>query len=382
MPRRANAAESVAVVGGGAIGSATAWRLAQRGHRVVLFEQYAAGHLRGGTHGSSRIFRYSYLLTEYVALAGRATRLWRRLERLDGQRFYARTGSVDHGDPARVQRLTRALLQAGIEHSVLTPRAAELQWPGLRFDGMVLHHPDSGRLHADLAVAALQRRARVAGAETWFHTPAIGLRVSPSGVRVLTASGSIRFDQVVLAAGAWTADLLASIPGLAKALPPLVTTQEQPVHFAPVETPVGWPSFLHHPGAEHTGPGVYGLASPDGVKVGEHRTGHRTTPQRRDFQPESAGIARLQEYAARWLPGVDPSAVTATTCLSTSTPDGHFVVDRAGSITVAAGFSGHGFQFAPAIGELAAGLVGGTADPPELFRLRARAPAPVPVGRA
>jgi sarcosine oxidase len=233
MPRRANAAESVAVVGGGAIGSATAWRLAQRGHRVVLFEQYAAGHLRGGTHGSSRIFRYSYPLTEYVALAGRATRLWRRLERLDGQRFYARTGSVDHGDPARVQRLTRALLQAGIEHSVLTPRAAELQWPGLRFDGMVLHHPDSGRLHADLAVAALQRRARVAGAETWFHTPAIGLRVSPSGVRVLTASGSIRFDQVVLAAGAWTADLLASIPGLAKALPPLVTTQEQPVHFAP-----------------------------------------------------------------------------------------------------------------------------------------------------
>lgn len=381
MPRTATAGGpvSVGVIGGGAIGSATAWQLAERGHRVVLFEQYAAGHARGASHGSSRIFRYSYPLVEYVALAGRAARLWRRLERLDGQRFYVRTGAVDHGDPATVQRLAAVLLQTGVEHAVLTPEQAAIRWPGLRFDGMVVHHPDSGRLHADQAVAALQRRARVEGAQTWFHTPAVGLREAPSGVRVLTASGSIRFDQVVVAAGAWTAQLLAAVPAVGRRLPPLITTQEQPAHFAPWETPYGWPSFLHHPGLGHTGSGVYGLASPDGVKVGEHGTGPQTTPEHRDFQPDPAGIARLTDYAARWIPGVDPSSATATTCLYTSTPDGHFVIDRSGPITVAAGFSGHGFKFAPAIGELVAGLVDGTADPPGLFRLRAapaRAPAP------
>ena len=362
--------QTVAVIGGGAIGSAAAWQLADRGHQVVLLEQFAAGHARGASHGSSRIFRYSYPLADYVGLAGRAARLWRRLERLDGQRFYARTGAVDHGDPGAVGRLTRVLRRTGVEHTVLTPEQAAARWPGLRFDGMVLHHPDAGRLHADHAVAALQRQAREAGARTWFHAPAGGLRPSASGVRLSTPSGSVRFDQVVVAAGAWTAGLLSEVPALSRRLPPLVTTQEQPVHFVPAETPVGWPGFLHHPGAGHTGAGVYGLASPDGVKVGERGTGPRVGPDDRDFRPDPAGVVRLQEYAARWIPGVDPSTATAVTCLYTSTPDGHFVIDRAGPITIAAGFSGHGFKFAPAIGELVAGLVEGTADPPSLFRLR------------
>ncbi len=373
---------SVAVVGGGAIGSAAAWQLAAQGHRVVLFEQYEAGHARGASHGSSRIFRYSYPIADYLVLAGRAARLWHRLERLDGQRFYARTGAVDHGDPVRVRRLARALADAGVEYALLSPKAAARQWPGLRFDTMVLHHPDAGRLHADLAVAALQRRARVEGAETWFHTPATGVRLGSSGVRVITTTGSLRFDQAVIAAGAWTPDVLAAVPHLARSLPPLVTTQEQPAHFRPVETPVGWPAFLHHPGAGHRGAGVYGLTSPDGVKVGEHGTGPRVSPEHRDFQPDPDGVERLRQYAQRWLPGVDPADSAVTTCLYTSTPDGHFVVDRSGPITVAAGFSGHGFKFAPAIGEIVADLVAGAADPPDLFRLGRRTPARVPAGRS
>lgn len=372
---------SVAIIGGGAIGSAAAWQLAARGHRVVLVEQFGPGHVRGASHGSSRIFRYSYPSALYIELARRAGRLWRRLERLHGQRFYARTGSVDHGDPAAVQRLARSLHQAGIEHSVLTPGEAELQWPGLRFDGMVLHHPDSGRLHADQAVAALQRCAQVEGAEIRFDTSATGVRVSPSGVRVLSASGSIRVDQVVVAAGAWTCDILESLPTLSRSLPALVTTQEQPAHFAPRQTPVGWPSFLHHPGGQYLGPAVYGLAAPDGVKVGEHGTGPRVTPQHRDFRPDPDGVRRLQQYAQRWLPGVDPTLVEATTCLYTSTPDGHFVIDRRGPITVAAGFSGHGFKFAPAIGELIAGLVAEQGRSPTLFRLGPRVSEPVSAGR-
>ena len=90
---------SVAVIGGGVIGSAAAWQLAVRGHRVVLFEQFGPGHARGASHGSSRIFRHAYPLRRYVDLASRAARLWRQLERVDGQRVYARTGAVDHGDP-------------------------------------------------------------------------------------------------------------------------------------------------------------------------------------------------------------------------------------------------------------------------------------------
>jgi len=111
------------------------------------------------------------------------------------------------------------------------------------------------------------------------------------------------------------------------------------------------------------------LSSSDGIKVGEHGTGPRVEPQTRNFLPEPAGVARLRDYAAQWLPGVDPTSAKPLTCLYTTTPDQNFVIDRRGPITVAAGFSGHGFKFAPAIGELVAGLVNGTVEPPQLFAL-------------
>jgi sarcosine oxidase len=370
---------TVAVIGAGVMGSAAAWQLAGRGHRVVLFEQYGPGHTRGASHGSSRIFRHAYPVRRYVDLAARAGRLWRQLERVDGQHVYARTGSVDHGDPAALHALAQQLGEAGLQHALLRPSEAERSWPGFRFDTMVLHHAEAGRLNADLAVAAMQRRAAAEGAEVWHNSPVASLRVAPSGVRVLTASGSIRFDQVVIAAGAWTPQLVEAIPGLSRELPPLVTTQEQPAHFVPVETPVGWPSFIHHPGARYTGPGIYGLSSSDGIKVGEHGTGARVEPQTRDFLPDPTGVARLRDYAAQWLPGVDPTSAKPLTCLYTTTPDHNFVIDRRGPITVAAGFSGHGFKFAPAIGELVAGLVNGTAESPRLFAL-GRHRQPVGVG--
>ena len=369
------------MIGGGVMGSAAAWQLALRGHRVVLFEQYGPGHTRGASHGSSRIFRHAYPTRRYVALAARAARLWRQLERVDGQHFYARTGAVDHGDPATLHALAQALNEAGLEHSLLRPSAAQLQWPGLRFDTMVLHHPEAGRLHADQAVAALQRRASAEGAEVWHNSPVTGLRSHSAGVRVLTASGSLRFDQVVVAAGAWTTELLAGVPAVLRELPELTTTQEQPAHFLPLETPVGWPSFIHHPGAEYQGPGIYGLGSADGIKIGEHGTGPKVEPATRDYLPDPAGIARLRAYAARWLPGVDPATASATTCLYTTTPDHNFVIDRRGPITVAAGFSGHGFKFGPAVGELVAGLVNGTTDAPELFALGSHR-QPAAAGRA
>ena len=374
------AGQTIAVIGAGVMGSACAWQLAVRGHRVVLFEQFGAGHVRGASHGSARIFRHAYPLPQYVNLASRAARLWRQVERQDGQRFYARTGAVDHGDPHSIQALAHTLAQAGVDHAILTPRAAEHQWPGLSFDTMVLHHTDAGRLHADQAVAALQRRARAEGAEILHHSAVTGIRVSASGVRVLLPSGSVRFDQVVVAAGAWTPELVADVPGIAKELPELTTTQEQPVHFVPLETPVGWPTFIHHPGAEYHGPGIYGLAGEDGIKVGEHGTGPRVDPDTRDFRPEPEGVLRLQQYAARWLPGVDAATPCPTTCLYTTTPDHHFVIDRRGSVTVAAGFSGHGFKFAPAIGELVAGLVGADTTAPPMFALGRRAPVAAGAG--
>jgi sarcosine oxidase len=174
-------------------------------------------------------------------------------------------------------------------------------------------------------------------------------------------------DAVVVAVGGWAPGLAArTVAGV----PPLRVTREQPVHF-PAPDALQWPSFIHHgvvrPGVVRPGGetiGVYGLGSIDGVKVGFHGVGPTVDPDDPDRAPDPAAQERIREYAAAWLPGVDATAPTANTCLYTTTPDHDFVVDRDGPVTVLAGFSGHGFKFAPAIGDLAADLVAGTAGPP------------------
>jgi sarcosine oxidase len=158
-------------------------------------------------------------------------------------------------------------------------------------------------------------------------------------------------------------------------LPPLRVTQEQPAHFRALDPTLGWPAFTADPDpAEGWPSGVYGLASPgEGVKVGFHGVGAVVHPDRRDPLPDLAQLARLQEYVRRWLPGLDPADPDPVSCTYTSTPTGEFVLDRIGPVVVAAGFSGHGFKSATAIGRILADLAVGTHPDAAPFALAAHA---------
>ena len=84
----------------------------------------------------------------------------------------------------------------------------------------------------------------------------------------------------------------------------------------------------------------------------------------RSFAPEPGQLALLQRYAVQWLPGVDPSNPHPISCTYTTTPDSDFILDRHGPLVVAAGFSGHGFKFGPAIGRVLAELADEPVDDP------------------
>jgi len=363
----------VVVIGAGVVGAATAYALTARGERVLLVEQHARGHHLGSSHGATRIFRQGYADPEYVALTTRALALWEALEAAAGEELVVRTGAVDHGRPEVVDAIAAALADADIPHESLTPEQAAARWPGIAFEGHVLTHSSAGRIRSERTIEVFLTLAERTGlVDLRFDTRVTGLEDHGDDVTVTLSDGSaVRTASVVAAVGSWAPTLVGELlAGRGAGLPAIRVTQEQPAHFPSHLPDAAWPSFVHWA----DGDDVYGLLTPgEGVKVGFHGTGPVVDPDHRDFVPVPAEAERLQAYVARYVPGVDATEPTFISCLYDNSPDEDFVIDRVGPLTVATGFSGHGFKFAPLLGEMLADLATGGVPHPR-FAL----PEPVP----
>ncbi|WIE68783.1 FAD-dependent oxidoreductase [Curtobacterium sp. MCLR17_054] len=354
----------VVVIGAGVVGAATAYALTARGEHVLLVEQHARGHHLGSSHGATRIFRQGYADPEYVALTARALALWEALEAASGEELIVRTGAVDHGRPEVVDAIAAALADADIPHDSLTPDQAAARWPGIAFEGSVLAHPSAGRIRSDRTIEVFLTLAEETGlADLRFDTRVTGLEDHGDDVTVTLSDGSaVRTASVVAAVGSWAPTLVGELlTGRGAGLPAIRVTQEQPAHFPSHLPDAAWPSFVHWA----DGDDVYGLLTPgEGVKVGFHGTGPIVDPDHRDFMPVPTEAERLQAYVARYVPGADATKPTFISCLYDNSPDEDFVIDRVGPLTVATGFSGHGFKFAPLLGEMLADLaMGGVPHP-------------------
>jgi sarcosine oxidase len=347
----------VVVVGAGAMGSATAWWLARRGRSVTLLEQFEQGHVRGSSHGRSRIFRYAYADPRYVEMAQAALPLWRELEDDVGRQLLEITGGLDHGDPALVDPVAEALRACGVDHEQLAPEGAAERWPGRRFEGRVVHCPGAGRCFPDTTVLALQRRAAELGADVRFSMGPASLDQVGETVAVRAADDEWRATVVVVTAGAWLPAVVGAATGLQLTLPPLRISRERIQHFEPRSPDVAWPSFIHHQADAWR----YGLASPgEGVKVAEHMTGPVVDPDAPTrAEPNPAALEAVRRYVEVWLPGLDPTPVHPATCLYTTTPTHDFVLERVGPIVVGSPCSGHGFKFTPLVGRILADLATG-----------------------
>ncbi|UYQ77150.1 FAD-dependent oxidoreductase [Glutamicibacter sp. JL.03c] len=371
------------IIGGGAMGSATALSLAQLGHEVLLLERFEPGHLNGASHGTTRNFNPAYARPEYLRLLQRANILWDELSTQAGTELLHRTGLVNHGIVAEQRHMHQVLASAGFSSELLGIEEAEERFSGMRFETEVLHIPAGGQINADATVAALQRLAAEAGASIRHSQQVTGFEVLSEdqvAVAVRTTQGEQRVlaRHVVLTAGAWTRQLGGSLP-----LPAIHVTEEHPVHFALRAEPGNFPGFNHslHSGRDIGSPvfgPVYGMHTPGaGIKVGWHGSGRIIDPEQRPHLVIEDQLVALQQYAQRWLPGVNPQDFAAISCTYANTEDEDFILDRLGPVTVGAGFSGHGFKFVPAIGEHLAQLASGRTAPIPAFSAARTIGAPV-----
>lgn len=364
------------IVGGGVIGLATAWQLSLRGERVHLLEQFGPHHTRGASHGSTRNINNAYREEHYLGLFDEALALWRELETGASTPLLGLHGLVTHGEEQTVRETHAALAARGADVALISPAEATARWAGMRFAGPVLLSRTAGVGYAARALDAFEAAATRHDAR--IERGATVAEILPgdasSRVEYTDAAGvrrTLSAPSVIVAAGAWARPLLA---GLVE-LPRLRVTEEHPAHFAPRDAALLWPSFNHmfnDEQLEARGGNVYGMPSPgEGVKVGLHLVGHEVDPDARTFGATAEARTALREHVAEWFPGLDPASADEISCTYTSTDSGRFVLDRVGSLTIAAGFSGHGYKFAPAVGRILADAATGLTLPPEPFRLGA-----------
>jgi sarcosine oxidase len=323
----------VAVVGAGVMGLAAARALARRGHDVVLHEQFELGHARGSSHGTSRIFRLSYPERSWIELAQRAYGLWRELERETGRTLLELDGLVD-ADPDVETRLS-ALRKCGVGYEELSgSRAAERF--GLAYEDVerVVFTPDAGISLADEALRALAESARAAGTEIREH----------ARVERLDA---LEADAVVVTAGGWEPELLATAGIELDAQP----TRETVTYFT-LRDDGPFPSVIDSLGERE----FFALRAPGmGVKAGWHHSGRPTNPDD-DAAPDQDVVEAIADWVAHRMPRADPTPLSAETCIYTNTADQRFVCELHDRIVVGSPCSGHGFKFAPAVGEQLAAL--------------------------
>ena len=364
------------VLGVGGMGSATVHELARRGARVLGLEQFQVAHDRGSSHGETRIIRKAYFEhPDYVPLLVRAYERWFDLEKQTGKRLFTICGCLSLGMPD--SELVAGVLKSAAQHQLpvesLSRQEIHQRWPGLhlREDMTGVLEQEAGFLAVEQCVSTHAEVARAARAEIHEGEAVRSWQANEREVSVTTDRGTYRAAKMVVTAGAWATRLLADL-----GLPLAVRRQVLVWHGSSraADYQLGrFPCYM----AEVPGNFFYGfpIADQRGAKAAQHHHGTPVLdPSQLDRVITAPDLAPVQGFLKEYLPGVDGSMQQACACMYTMTPDTHFILDlhpRYPNIAIAAGFSGHGFKFASAIGEIMADLAlqGKTGLPIEMFRI-------------
>lgn len=414
----------VIVVGLGTMGAAAAWQLSRRGVRVIGLDRFHPPHDRGAHAGGSRIIRLAYAEgADYVPLLRRAYPLWDELSRDSGVELITRTGGLMIGTPDS-EFVAGALHSArvhGLDHEVLDPSAVAARFPAFALapDEVAVYESAAGFVRPEATIAAMLDLAARGGADLRGGVQVLGWRSTSSGVVVSTTDGELAADRLIVAPGAWAPELLESLEV------PLRVSRRVQHFYAP---PDGADAAGYRPGVlpvwiwdygrglaayglPAAGPEPDALSSAPGPSLGERSTsGGQRAPgvqsgasgRWEGGAPGSDGLARgikaalhhvddpadpdvgaapvtaddiaaMRDWLAPRLPALARAQhLAAKPCLYTLTPDEHFVIGthpEQSNVAVACGFSGHGFKFAPVVGEILAELAvdGATAQPIGLF---------------
>jgi glycine/D-amino acid oxidase-like deaminating enzyme len=357
----------IIVVGAGSNGLTAAIELKKRDHEVVLVDPGPLPHALAASTDISKAVRAAYGADEdYTALAERSIKLWRQWNEEFGIKLYHEVGVMfvrrREMEPGDLEYESFKILKRR-GHKVERMNSAKLwkrfpAWnPELYCDGVL--EIEAGYAESGRAVATLIERAKSLRIELRERAKFSQLDENDNRVTgvVLDAGQRVAADLVVIAVGAWTPYLLPFTKNFFRATgqPVFHLRPSEPELFAPERFPVF--------GADITTTGYYGFPiNRDGVvKIATHGPGREMSPDSPERVVTCDDEKKLREFLASTFPTLaDAPIVYTRVCMYCDTHDGHFWIardpDREG-LVVAAGDCGHGFKFAPVLGEIIADAV-------------------------
>ncbi len=349
------------VIGVGGFGSGAFYHLAKRGLNVLGIEQFGIAHDRGSSHGETRIIRKAYFEhPNYVPLAKRAYDLWRELEAESQSPLMKLAGVLLAGPPAGTAisgaKLSAQQHQLALEE--LSPQAAEVHFPGLRFpaDFSVVHEPDAGYLFVERCVESHIVQGQKHGGILRTEETVLDWSSDGRCVQVETHRGHYEAATLIITAGGWASALL----------------EELVIPLQVLRKPVFWSGLrAEFQRTISEGPGFlfelpegvfYGLPGADGqsLKLAEHTGGQAIAdPSQASGEIDLEDQRAIENFRRQCVPAAMPGFSHHDVCFYTMTPDAHFVIDRHplyANVAFGAGFSGHGFKFTGVLGQALADL--------------------------
>ncbi len=364
----------VIVIGAGSMGMAAGYYLAKSGKNVLMLDAFDPPHEEGSHHGETRIIRFAYGEgASYVPFVKRAGELWNELETLTDETLFLQTGVMNVGEENHsfIQNVKASAKLYDLALEQYSAAEAKEKWPGLSLPDhyVACFEPTAGVLRVEACIRAYRKLALEAGATLHTNEKVQSIQTG-SVVRVQTAKNVYEAKQLIVTAGAWATELLQTLDITI----PVTPTRKTFAWFEADEQLYGediFPAYCF----EFADSSYYGFPSIDGagLKLGRHDGGEAINPNAPLRPFDEHDTVDLQNFIQRFMPQ-HGALKYGKTCKYSMTPDEDFIIDflpEHQNIVIAAGFSGHGFKFSSAVGEVLADLTlnGKSKQDLSLFRL-------------
>jgi sarcosine oxidase/L-pipecolate oxidase len=353
----------VVIVGAGIEGSCVGYYLSSTGtSNVLIIEQFDRGHIRGSSHGGSRITRKAYSKSFYVKMMEESYQLWNEIEKESKQQLYHKTGILVFGSKSDahansgMDEYVSSLEVNGIPHDVMSGDEVNDKYPHqlqLPHDYMCVYEEFGGILRASKAVTAIQDLFIGHGGDIRDNHRVT--RITPGDViTVETERGDFKCNNLILTTGAWTNKLTQPI-GLSL---PLKVTKAEVLYWKVNESKYfstdNFPVFICNYDSFH----FYGtpiLEYPGLIKICP-QSNIEVDPDARDCNPSCTSYKNVSQFIQTHFKNVihEEPAIYELAVI-THTPDHDPFIDRHpvySNIIIGAGFSGHGFKLGPVVGKI------------------------------